>query len=71
MKIEKSVWFSGFNIPGYIGIVMGVDETTGRKKAYMGFGTGSNEKYDEKVIAETGSPVNACVLQEVVNYLGE
>jgi len=71
MKIEKSVWFSGFNIPGYIGIVMGVEDTTGRKKAYMGFGTGSNEKFDEMGIAACGSPVSAAVLQEVVNYLGE
>lgn len=71
MKIEKTVWFSGFNIPGNIGIVMGVDEVTGKKKAYMGFGTGSSEKIDERQIAAGGSPVSAFVLQEVVNYLGE
>lgn len=71
MKIEKAVWFSGFNIPGQIGIVMGVDEVTGKKKAYMGFGSGANEKYDEKTIAARGSPVNAAVLQQVINYLGE
>ncbi len=69
MKIEKTVWFSGFNIPGLIGIVMGVDEVTGKKKAYMGFGGGFNEKFDEKVIATSGSPVNVAVLQEVIDYL--
>ena len=71
MNIKKTVWFSGFNIPGLIGIVMGVDEVTGKKKAYMGFSTGSNEKFDEKLIATSGSPVNAAALQEIVNYLGE
>lgn len=69
MKIEKTVWFQGFNIPGTIGIAAGVDEVTGKKKAYMGFGTGSDEKWDEKVIATTGCPVNVAVLQEVVDYL--
>ncbi len=69
MKIEKTVWFSGFNTPGTIGIVMGVDEVTGKKKAYMGFGSGFNEKYDEKVIALDGCPVNVAVLQEAIDYL--
>ncbi len=71
MKIQKTVWFSGLNIPGLIGIVMGVDEVTGKKRAYMGFGDGSSEKFDEKVIAATGSPVNVAVLQEVIDYLKE
>ena len=69
MKIVKSVWFSGSSIPGIIGIVMGADELTGKRKAYMGFGAGANAEFDEKIIAENGSPVNAAVLQEVIDYL--
>ena len=69
MKIERTIWFSGLNIPGLVGIVMGVDEVTGKKKAYMGFGTGSSERFDEKAIAMNGSPVNIAVLQEVIDYL--
>jgi len=69
MKIEKTVWFSGLNIPGVVGIVMGVDETTGKKRAYLGLGSGANEKGDEKLIAASGSPVNIAVLQEVIDYL--
>ena len=69
MKIEKTVWFSGLNISGVVGIVMGVDEVTGKKKAYIGFGSGSVERFDERIIAATGSPVNIAVLQEVIDYL--
>ena len=69
MEIKKTVWFSGFNIPGSIGIVMGVDTITGKKRAYMGIGSGSNEKFDEKVIAASGTPVNVAVLQEVIDFL--
>ena len=69
MKIEKTVWFSGFNIPGLIGVVMGVDELTGKKKAYMGFGSGRSVDFDEKVIVADGSPVNTAILQEVIDYL--
>ena len=69
MKIEKTVWFSGLNIPGVVGIVMGVDTMTSKKKAYMGFGSGFSEESDEVLIATNGSPVNVAVLQEVIDYL--
>ena len=69
MKIEKAVWFSGTNFFGCVGIVMGADELTGKKKAYMGIIGGLDNKQDEKTIAETGSPVNVAVLQEVIDYL--
>ena len=69
MEIKKTVWFSGFSAPGVVGIVMGVDTITGKKKAYMGFGTGANVKFDEKLIAASGTPVNVAVLQEVLDFL--
>lgn len=69
MEIKKTVWFSGFNIPGVIGVVMGVDTITGKKKAYMGFGTGASAHFDEKMIAANGTPVNDTTFKEVTDFL--
>ncbi len=71
MEIKKVLWFSGSNIPGVMGVVMGEDTLTKKKKAYMGMGTGLDDKIDQKVIAAHGTPVNVAVFQEIVDYLKE
>lgn len=68
MKVTNSYWFGG---APQIGIVVGKDEITGNKKAYIGICTGMDQKLDELIIAKTGSPVVPFMLQEILNDLKE
>lgn len=59
MKITDTLWFSPGNIatlPIIIGIVLGVDEVTGEKKAYIGNVVPTTPENDIKHIAEYGAP---------------
>ena len=65
MKIEKKVWFTTKD--GMIGIVLGTDELTKEKKAYIGIipiGEDTTEDKDAKRINEWGTkfPVDAAEL---------
>lgn len=68
MKILDAVWFtpippawlqavamSGVSLT--IGVVLGQDEVTGQKKAYIGYGRGRDEGEDSGFIASHGSPI--------------
>ena len=68
MKIEKVFWISA-NIPGVVGMVLGVDELTGEREGYIGIAVGSNEDTDKKYIAATGQKITPGILREVVDYL--
>lgn len=60
MKITDTLWFNqGINIatlPIIIGIVLGVDEVTGEKKAYIGAVIPTTEVKDAMQIVELGAP---------------
>jgi hypothetical protein len=43
MKITESIWFISLGLIGCVGIVMGEDEATGQRKAFVGVGYGVNE----------------------------
>ena len=60
---KRPYWFTG--IFGTIGIVVGKDEVTGKKKAYIGLGGGADENADIEHIARTGSPVDSRFLAEI------
>ena len=57
MKIETTIWFTQMVEPSTIGIVIGTDEVTGEKKAYIGTGKGFDEDQDAKHISVTGARV--------------
>ena len=67
MKIKQAYWFT--IDCGTIGIVVGEDERTGKRKGYMGSAPGHDEEADTKRIAERGSPVVAAHIGEIADYL--
>lgn len=67
MKILKATWFTTAN-GELVGIVMGTDDVTGERKAYVGIGDGANEATDMQRIAETGGKLTPSVAQEVSDY---
>ena len=68
MEIFDSTWFTMPNGTA-IGIVLGEDKLTHRKKAYMGLGRGQSQEDDEKWILEHGYPVMKGVLLEIANKI--
>lgn len=60
MKITDTLWFSPWDICTLptimIGVVLGVDEITGEKKAYIGAVIPTTEELDSKMIVENGAP---------------
>ncbi len=54
MKIIAATWFTP-STGECIGIVFGIDEITGEKKAYIGIGEGNDEGIDVDLIARNGA----------------
>jgi len=67
MKIKEAYWFSGMT--GTIGIVVGEDQVTWKRKRYIGTAPGFNVELDTHHIAQTGSPVDPGTLTEIAEYL--
>jgi hypothetical protein len=68
MEYENAIWFT--NLAGEtIGIVMKIDNATGKKKAYMGTGAGVDEEEDIATILEWGAPLELTVIEQVSKYL--
>lgn len=67
MKIKRIYWFSAGDRP--IGIVVGEDEITGARRGYINTVSGLNEASDIQHIAETGTPIDPNMLNEIVYYL--
>lgn len=68
MKILDSIWFSSRG--GYCGLVVGEDELTGEKMAYIGVVSGSNEGMDTQEVAQWGCKVNLRRLNEIIKKHG-
>ena len=71
MDVKRVFWFnSGISV---IGIVVGEDNVTKRRKAYIGTAHGDDEASDTKHIASHGSPFtagNVAELNELLNPPG-
>ena len=67
MKIIDTLWFSGSY--GCIGIVVGEDEITGKRKAYIGPSSGGDAKGDTDYIAANGSPFTKAQADLLVELL--
>lgn len=68
MKIIGSVWFTAVNS---IGIVLGEDELTKERKAYIEVASGLNEKADAEHIAKHGAIFPAEIAKQLVCGLGK
>ena len=67
MKKIDAIWFSvGEHC---IGIVIGEDELTKERKAYIGVGHGVDEAYDSEAILNYGTPVSASTLDHICSIL--
>ena len=54
---------------GTIGIVVGEDEFTHERKAYIHIVSGGNQKADEQDIMDNGSPIYSAVLEEIIKTM--
>jgi hypothetical protein len=71
MKITDSIWFTSFGWIGCIGIVMGEDDVTRKRKAYIGVGLGVNEAFDERLIVQNGAKFPAEIAERIAAWLKE
>jgi len=67
----QSIWFIPIGLIGQIGIVMGEDERTGKRKAYIGIGYGLSEQRDEQRIIQTGARFPAEMFERIATWLNE
>lgn len=70
METLDVVWFT---LPDgtLIGVVLGEDQYTKKRKAYIGIGTGADEEADIKKIMEHGAPLAKQPLQRILDRLGK
>lgn len=68
MKILADYWFIDMR-GGTMGIVVGEDECTGERKAYIGVGAGYNQETDRHFISEYGQKLPISFIEELLNYL--
>jgi hypothetical protein len=66
MKMIEKFWFSGLTT---VGIVIGEDERTKERKAYIGECSGGSEASDAKHILEYGAKVNPEQLENILAAL--
>jgi len=69
MKVEKTIWFHSYSCT--TGIVAGIDEVTGVKKAYINVVKGEDEKEDIERLVKHGAPINIKMLSNLCDYLNK
>lgn len=67
-RIIDSVWITSLDLVGCIGIVV-IENDTGDRKAYVGWGDGYSEERDAERIARDGGKITAEILEHVVDLL--
>ena len=67
MKIIETLWFA--DEIGSIGIVIGEDDYTKKRKAYIGSCSGGDEEADSRHIAAHGSPVMVAQASRLLELL--
>lgn len=68
MKVLHSYWFSDMT-GGHIGVVIGEDEMTKERKAYIGIAGGYNQEADIAAIAARGQKLYPAVLEWILGKL--
>ena len=69
MKVLDKLWFTYSQ--GCIGIVVGEDDVTGDRIAYIGIGDGADEKVDTEAILAWGNKFSLDTAQWLVSYLAK
>ncbi len=67
MKVIETLWFT--NINGVIGIVIGEEDVTGDRKAYIGPAPGTDEKEDAEQIIAWGNKFSFDTAQRILFFL--
>ncbi len=67
MKIIDDIWFTGFQ--GIVGILIGEDDVTHERKAYVGIVSGKGLWKDVNAIAENGCPLTPEVAMKIAGLL--
>ena len=68
MKIIESLWFT--STTGVVGIVVGEDDITKKRKAYIGLASGIDQKADTEHIAKQGGRFSLDAAKKLVYLLG-
>ena len=63
MNLIDAIWFT--TIAGTVGIVIGEDELTGKRQAYVGIGAGSDERADADYILEWGGRLDPKMVRRI------
>lgn len=69
MKIIDSIWFTGIGMLGCVGIVLAEDESTGKRKVYVGSVLGLNQESDEKFIVKNGGKLPPEMAKKISSFL--
>lgn len=67
MKVIDSIWFT--NRDGTIGIIIGEEDITGDRKAYIGPASGTDEKTDTQQILSWGNKFSLSIALRVRHFL--
>lgn len=68
MIIKETIWFTT-HFGETIGVVLGEDNVTKVKKAYMGIGDGKDPEFDEKKILEWGTRIDPATAKRLSDHL--
>lgn len=68
MKILTATWFTGSGMK-LIGVVIGIDEITNERKAYVGTASGLDEGLDAQHIASHGAKLHLVIAESIVRAL--
>jgi len=68
MKVIETLWFNSFG--GTVGIVVGEEEITKTRVAYIGPASGIDEKEDTDHIISFGLPLSLDTTKKIVYLLG-
>ena len=68
MKILYTYWFSDM-MGGQIGVVVGEDEITKERKAYIGIAGGQDQQADVEAISTRGQKLFPALLEEILRRL--
>lgn len=67
MKVIDALWFT--NNDGCIGIVVVEEDITGKRKAYIGPASGTDEKADTEQVSAWGNKLTLTALQRITKQL--
>lgn len=71
MNIIQAIWFTEMGSMRPIGIVLGVDNITGERKAFIGTASGDDEGADAERIAAGGAKLRVGTVNSIAQWLND